>query len=482
MTAAVQESPSRELYPDLCVIGAGPGGLSVALAAAQLGVSVVLIEKHKMGGSSLNNGSIPSKALLAAANRAQAMRTATSFGLGATRPAVDQRAIRAHIEGVVAALAPNCSVERLTGLNVKVITAAAQFVDRRTVRAGDYRIRARRFVIATGSVPAIPPIAGLGGIPYLTNETIFDCREKIDHLIVIGGGSNALELGQAFLRLGSRVTVLEALKALGKDDPEASDIVLKQLRAEGLDILEGVLVERVTGEANRIDVRIDQNGASRTIQGTHLLVATGRVPNVSGLNLEAARIKYDKRGIQVDKTLATSNSRVFAIGDVTGGPPFSHVAHYHAGIVIRRAVFRLPAKVDTGIIPWTTFTDPELAHIGLSEDGARKRYDKVQVFRWPFYENDKACLAHTAEGFVKVIADAKGAILGASIIGPQAGELIQMWSLAISEGLNIKAMTRWISPYPALSEVNQKVAYEAYATVATSPLVRRLIGWLARLG
>jgi pyruvate/2-oxoglutarate dehydrogenase complex dihydrolipoamide dehydrogenase (E3) component len=328
----------------------------------------------------------------------------------------------------------------------------------------------------------VPPIPGLDGVPYFTNETIFENGSQLDHLIIIGGGPIGLELAQAHLRLGARVTVLEALKALGKDDPELSEVVLKRLRAEGVEIREGALVERVTGGGRLIDVHISEGGVPGVIQGTNLLVATGRSPNVGGLNLEAAGIKYDKRGIQVSKGLITSNSRVYAIGDVVGGAQFTHVANYHAGIVIRRALFRLPATVNSDIIPWVTFTDPELAQVGLTEDAARKRSGRVRVFRWPYHENDRAQTERATEGFIKVVTDARGKILGASIVGEHAGELIQMWSLAVTQGLNIKAMTQWVSPYPTYSEINKRVAYGYYATAAASPLVRKVVGWLAKLG
>ena len=473
---------SGELRVDICVIGAGSGGLSVAAAAAQLGVSVALIEKHKMGGDCLNYGCVPSKALIAAAKRAHLMRTSAPFGIVPTNPTVSYKGVHDHVHRVIAAIAPNDSAERFTGLGVQVIRAGAQFVSRDTVQAGDLRIKARRFVIATGSSPAVPSIPGLEGVPYFTNETIFENGSQIDHLIIIGGGPIGLELAQAYLRLGARVTVLEALKALGKDDPELSEVVLRRLRGEGIEIREGALVERVTGGARLIDVHISEGGVPGIVQGTSLLVATGRVPNVAGLNLEAAGIKYDKRGIQVNKGLVTSNSRVFAIGDVVGGPQFTHVANYHAGIVVRRTLFRLSASIDNDIIPWVTFTDPELAQVGLTEDAAKKRSSRIRVFRWPYHENDRAQTERAAEGFVKVVTDAKGKILGASIVGEHAGELIQMWSLAITQGLDIKAMTRWISPYPTYSEINKRVAYGYYANAAANPLVRKAVSWLAKLG
>ena len=280
-SGAITGTAGGELRADLCVIGAGSGGLTVAAGAAQLGVSVVLIEKHKMGGDCLNYGCVPSKALIAAARRAHLMRTSAPFGIVPTNPTISYKGVHDHIHGVIAAIAPNDSAERFTGLGVKVIRATAQFISRDTVLAGDQRIKARRFVIATGSSPAVPPIPGLEGVPYFTNETIFDNRSQLDHLIVIGGGPIGLELAQAYLRLGSRVTVLEAMKALGKDDPEMSEVVLKRLRAEGVEIREGALVERVAGGTRLIDVHISEGGVPAIVQGTHLLVATGRMPNVA---------------------------------------------------------------------------------------------------------------------------------------------------------------------------------------------------------
>jgi pyruvate/2-oxoglutarate dehydrogenase complex dihydrolipoamide dehydrogenase (E3) component len=475
---------SDEIHADLCIIGAGSGGLSVAASTVQLGLKVVLIEKHKMGGDCLNYGCVPSKALIAAGRRAHLMRTSGAFGIAAVAPAIDHAAVQAHVRGVIAAIAPNDSVERFAGLGVQVIQAAAAFADKSTVVAGDKRIKAHRFVIATGSSPAVPPIPGLDSVPYFTNETIFDNPQRLDHLVVIGGGPIGLELAQAHLRLGSRVTVLEAFKALGKDDPELSDVVLARLRSEGVDIREGAKVERVDQLPGRGGARLTIATAAGTevLDGSHILVATGRKPNVQDLNLEAAGIKYDRRGIQVSKGLVTSNSRVFAIGDVVGGPQFTHMANYHAGIVFRRALFRLPAKVRDDHVPWVTFTDPELAQIGLTEQAARERHGKMNIYRWPYHENDRAQAERTTQGFVKVVTDKKGRILGASIVGEHAGELIQIWSLAVSQGLKITAMTQWVSPYPTLGEINKRAAMGYYALAAGSPLVRKVVRLLRKLG
>jgi pyruvate/2-oxoglutarate dehydrogenase complex dihydrolipoamide dehydrogenase (E3) component len=474
--------PGVELRVDLCVIGAGAGGLSVAAAAAQLGVTVALVEKHRMGGDCLNYGCVPSKALIAAARRAHIMRSGEAFGIRPVAPAIDPDGIYQHVQGTIAAIAPNDSAERMAGMGIQVLRGAGHFITRDTLLVGEQRIKARRFVIATGSTPLIPAIPGLDKVPYFTNETIFDNREKIDHLIVVGGGPAGLELAQAYLRLGSRVTVIEAEKALGNDDPEMSGLVLRRLAAEGLDIREGTSVERVSGGTRLIDVHLSGTGDPGLVQGTHVLIAAGRKPNISGLNLEAAAIRYDERGIKVNAGLKTSNGRVFAIGDVIGGPQFTHVANYHAGIVIRRALFRIPARVDDSIVPWVTFTDPEMAHVGLTEEAASRRHGRVRVYRWPYQENDRAHAERVTAGLVKIVTDRRGKIRGASIVGEQAGELIQMWSLAISQGLDIKAMTQWISPYPTLSEINKRAAFGYYAAAAASPLVRKAVSWLARLG
>ncbi len=468
---------------DICIIGAGSGGLSVAASTVLLGMKVVLIEKHLMGGDCLNTGCVPSKALIAAARRAHDMRTADKFGIRAVEPKVDAAALNDHLKSVIAGIARNDSVERFTGMGVQVIQAPARFRDKHTVEAGDTLIKAWRFVIATGSSPAVPPIPGLDKVPYLTNETLFDLREPVGHLVVVGGGSVGMELAQAYLRLGAKVTVLEGMKALGRDDPELSDVVLKHVRAEGMVVREGVRVERVGGWPGVVQVTISTPDGPETIEGTHLLVATGRKPNVEDLNLEAAGIKFDHRGIMVSPGLVTSNRKVFAIGDVIGGGQrFTHVANHHAGIVFRRALFRLPAKVKSELIPWVTFTDPELAQIGLSEDQARQQHGIIQVFRWPYHENDRAHTERATEGFIKVVTDKKGRILGAGIVGREAGELIQIWSLAISQGLKITDLTNWIAPYPTLGEISKRAAMGTYALSAGKPLVRKAVGLLRKLG
>ena len=476
------ERAVEEVSCDLCVIGAGSGGLSVAAAAAAFGQSVVLIEKHKMGGDCLNYGCVPSKALIAAGRRAHTMRTSAPFGIANVEPTIDRAAVHAHVKSVIAAIAPNDSVERFTGLGVRVIQAAGKFVDKSTVVAGETRIKARRFVIATGSSPAVPPITNLAEVPYFTNETLFENQAAMPHLLVIGGGPIGVEMAQANLRLGSKVTVIEGMKALAKDDPELTIILLRALRDEGVVIREGAKVVRVDGSAGRIAVSIEIDGRAEVIEGTHLLVAAGRKPNISDLGLEAAGIKFARQGITVDSTLRTSNANVFAIGDCTGGLQFTHVANYHAGIVIKRALFRLPAKANNDLVPWVTYTEPELANVGLTEAQAKERGIACKVLRWPYHENDRAQAERATHGHVKVITNAKGVILGAGIVGEHAGELIQIWSLAVSQKMNIKAMTDWIAPYPTLGEINKRAAYRYFSSFGAKPIVRKVIGFLKKFG
>jgi pyruvate/2-oxoglutarate dehydrogenase complex dihydrolipoamide dehydrogenase (E3) component len=464
------------------VIGAGSGGLSVAAAAAAFGVPVVLIEKGKMGGDCLNYGCVPSKALLAAARHAMEPKRVTPFGLTLPRAEIDFAKVSAHVHGVIAAIAPNDSKERFTGLGVHVIEGVARFADAATVTVGDrFEIKARRFVIATGSSPAVPPIPGLAETPYLTNETVFELKRCPEHLIIVGAGPIGLELAQAHRRLGAKVTVLETATPLAKDDPECAAIVLEQLTREGIVIRSGVKVTRIGHNDGKIQAVIETSQGEEIIEGSSLLIAAGRRANVEGLDLDKAGIKYEPRGIVVDKGLKTTNKKAYAIGDAAGGQ-FTHVANYHAGIVIRNALFRLPAKASDDAIPWVTFTDPELAHVGLGEAQARERHKTIRVLRWPYHENDRAQAERDTHGHIKVVTAKNGRILGASIVGAHAGELITAWTLALSRGLNIRAMTDVVVPYPTLSEIGKRAAIGYFSPSLSNPKLRRVINFLRRFG
>jgi pyruvate/2-oxoglutarate dehydrogenase complex dihydrolipoamide dehydrogenase (E3) component len=470
------------LHADLCIIGAGSGGLSVAAGAVQMGASVVLVEKGEMGGDCLNTGCVPSKALIAAAHAAHAVRDGRRFGVHAAEPEIRFREVHAHVHGVIGAIAPHDSVERFEGLGVTVIKAAARFVDAQTVEAGAERIKARRFVIATGSRAAVPPIPGLADAGYLTNETVFELTERPAHLIVIGGGPIGIEMAQSFRRLGAEVTLIEAFGILARDEPEAAEVVRASLKRDGVRLIETIGVSEVRRDASGVTVTLDRDGeGGRSVAGSHVLVAAGRRPNIESLGLDAAGVAFTARGVTVDERLLTSNRKVFAIGDVAGGPQFTHVAGYHAGIVIRNALFGLPAKVDYAALPWVTYADPELAHAGLTEADARKAGHEVQVLSWSFALNDRAQAERATEGLAKIVLGRKGRILGATIVGPRAGELIGAWGLAISAGLKIGAVASAMLPYPTLSEISKRAAGSYYTPKLFGPLTRRIVGFVQRI-
>ena len=463
------------LSVDLAIIGAGSGGLSIAAGAAQLGAKVVLIERHKMGGDCLNTGCVPSKALIAAGDAAQIIRESSKFGVNGHEPAIDFFKVNAHVRGVIAAIAPHDSVERFEGLGVTVIKGTGQFVGPNRIVAGGQEIEARRFVIATGSSAAVPPIPGLAEVPYLTNETIFELQEAPQQLIIIGGGPIGLELAQAHRRLGCQVTVLEAFSILPKDDADAVAVVRARLLTEGIDVIEGAKVKSVAKEGNSICVTLAQNGIDHQICGTHLLIAAGRRPNVNGLCLDMAGIEYTPAGIKVDQRLRTTNKRVFAIGDVAGGYQFTHVAGYHAGIVIRNALFNLPAKSDMSSVPWVTYTDPELSQVGLTEALAKRRDPSANAVTWSLTENDRAQAERTTDGFIKVVVGKGGVVLGATIVGRHAGEMILPWVLTVQKRLKIGDMAAIIAPYPTLSEISKRVAGAWYTPKLFSERTRRFV-------
>ena len=470
---------------DVCVIGAGSGGLTVAAGASQMGARVVLIEGQKMGGDCLNYGCVPSKALLAAAQAAENRRRGLAFGLAANGAEVCFARAQRHVREVIERIEPQDSAERFRGLGVEVIFGHARFVGADRVEVGERTIQARRFVIATGSSPLVPPIPGLDQVPYLTNETIFDNPTRPGHLIVLGGGPIGVELAQAYRRLGSAVTVVEMARLLPKDDPELVAVVRQRLLREGVAILEGAKVTGAGADGGGITVTVEGGEIGedrRRLKGSHLLIAAGRRANVGELSLDAAGIEAGRGGVVVDRRLRTSNKRVFALGDVAGGPQFTHIASYQAGIVLRNVLFRLPAKVNYRAAPWVTYTDPELAQVGLGEDAARERAGDVRILRWPFAENDRAQAERQTDGFIKVVTDKRGRILGAGIVGAHAGELIQPWILALQAGWKIGRLASMIAPYPTLGEVNKRVAASYYLPKLFSDRTRKLVRFLARFG
>ena len=454
-----------KIRADLCVIGAGSGGLSIAAGAVQMGASVILIEQSRMGGECLNTGCVPSKALLAAAARGD-----------------DFAAAYDHMRQVIAAIEPHDSAERFRGLGAHVVFGKAQFVAPRFLEVGDTSVTARRFIVATGSAPVIPSIPGLDSVPYFTNETLFDSAPEPRHLLVLGGGPVGVEMAQAYRRLGAEVTLVERKRLLGRDDPELVPIVRAQLIEDGVTIHEETPVTAVEADGAGVALTCGSGDASLRLSGSHLLVAAGRRPKIDGLGLEDAGVALNDGVPLIDARLRTTNKRIFAIGDVVGPYRFTHTASYQARIVITNALFRLPARVRYDAVPWVTYTDPELAHVGLSEAEARAKGNEVRILRFPFEENDRAIAESATRGLVKVVATRRGRVLGASIVGAHAGELILPWVLAVKYRLGVGKLAQAIVPYPTLSEASARAAGSFHAPMLFGPRTKRLVRMLARLG
>ena len=470
------------LTPDLCVIGGGSAGLSIAAGAVQMGSSVVLIENHKMGGDCLNYGCVPSKALLAAGKKAQSFRKANKMGIKGSLESVEFEAVMGHVKNVIATIEPHDSQERFEGLGVTVLRGSGKFTGPKELEIDGQKIRARRFVVATGSTAFVPPIPGLDQIDYLTNESVFDLAALPSKLLVVGGGPIGCELAQAFRHLGAQVAIFEMFSLMPKDDPEAVEIVRQSLVNDGVEIFEDAQVSGFEKSTSGAKILFEKNGEQQEIEGSHVLIATGRKPSVDGLGLEQAKVDFDRRGIKVDKGLRTSNRKIYAAGDVAGSYQFTHVAGYHAGVIVRSALFRLPAKVDYKAVPWVTYTSPEVANVGLTEVEAKDQGLDYQILRAEFDGNDRAVAEDDKQGFVKVLVTPKGKILGASMVGTNAGEIIQVWALAITNKLKISALTSMISPYPTRGEINKRAAGSFYTPKLFSEKTKKIVRFLARFG
>lgn len=456
-------SVKTEYEVDVCVIGAGSAGLSVTAGAAMLGRDVVLFEGAEMGGDCLNHGCVPSKAILKAGKMAQAQRSGEKFGITPVEPQVDWDAVKAHIQDVIATIAPVDSVERFEGLGATVISEYAKFVDANTVESETARVRAKRFVVATGSRASAPPIPGLDTVDYATNENIFSLDKFPSHLLVIGAGPIGLEMGQTFRRLGAEVTIIDIAAPLGRNEPEHAKVLVEALEAEGVAFHAPAKTKEVRQAKSGVEVELEDG---TVIKGSHLLVAAGRAPVVEGLGLEAAGVDYDRRGIETDDNLRTSNKAVYAAGDVVknmGG--LTHIAGHHAGSLFKN-FFMLPqgiysrfSSAKTDRMPAAIYTEPELANIGLSEAEAREKFgDAIQIAKFHFDENDRAIAERSIHGGVKIIVSKKGKILGGSIVGAQAGEMIHMLSVAMTGGMKASKLAQIISPYPTRSEAVKRAS------------------------
>lgn len=450
---------AQKIQCDIAIIGGGSGGLSLASAASQLGLRVVLVESHKMGGDCLNYGCVPSKALLAAAKQSRDFVEAMT-----------------HVQNVIAAISPHDSVERFESLGVQVIKGHASFTSKRTLCVGEQTVQAKYFVIASGSSPFVPPIPGLLDVAYETNETIFSLQKCPKHLMVIGGGPIGCELAEAFAMLGSEVTIIEAMDMLPHDDKDCVDIVRNQFKVMNINLYEQAQVKAIAKKNRQIMLTIEKEGAQVEIKGSHVLVATGRKANIEHLGLEKADISFSPKGITANSRLKTTNPRVYAIGDVVGPYQFTHVANYHAGIVLKNIAFKWPAKVDYRAIPWVTYTTPELAHVGAPD--AVATHKDAQTLAYSFAENDRAQAEGAQNGMIKVVVTPKGKILAVTIVGKNAGELILPWAMCIREKKTLRAFTDVTVPYPTLSEVSKQIASQFYAPKLFSTSVKRILKWL----
>jgi pyruvate/2-oxoglutarate dehydrogenase complex dihydrolipoamide dehydrogenase (E3) component len=467
---------------DLAVIGGGAGGLVVAAGGAKLGAKVALIEKDRLGGDCLWHGCVPSKTLLKSARVAHTMRHASRWAIASADPKPDLAGVMERVADVVAGIAVHDSPERFRSLGVDVIHGSGRFTSPGVFEVNGRAITARHFVLASGSRPAIPPIAGLAYVPYLTNQTVFALREPVPRLIIVGAGPVGSEMAQAFRRLGSDVIVVDmANKILPREDADVAAVVQRQLEAEGVRYRLGISVGGVMPgdpQAGRIRMTLrTANGAVEQLAATHLMLAAGRVPNVEDLGLSAAGVHLVAGRIAVNEVLATTNPRIHVVGDVAGTFPFTHVAEHHAGIVLRQTLFRMSWSKPSTVIPWCTYTDPELARVGLSETEARRHGIEYRVYRFPFSDIDRARAEGETEGFAKLVTDRRGLLLGAAIVGADAGELIAECVLAIGKRMNVDDISAAIHAYPTRSQIARRAADER-RNDALTPSSR---GWMRRL-
>jgi len=457
------------------VIGAGSGGLVVASGAAQLGAKVALIEAHKMGGDCLNTGCVPSKTFLKSAHIADDIRNSNHFGLKATIKDVELSEVMERVKSVIKAIEPHDSKERFESLGVDVFLQKATLTDEHTVRVGGKSITAKNICIATGSGPAVPAIPGLRQVPYLTNENVFDLATLPKRLIVLGGGPVGLELGQGFRHLGSEVSIIDMLPHIfANDDPEVAPIMEKKLQSEGIQLLLSSKVVEVKKESSDIVVVLEKNRQKKEIVGDHILVALGRVPNTKDLGLENVGIGINRKGYVVtNERLQTNRRNIYACGDVTGHYLFTHMASYQAGIIVKNMIFRIPSKVDYSGVTWTTYTKPEVAHAGYTEQWAKSSNLYKDSLMVNLDEVDRAKAENDEVGFLKLILGNKNKVIGATLVAEKAGEMIPLATLAIKRKLKPIAFINLIFSYPTEAEIFKFASSELYKRVFK--------GWMKKL-
>jgi pyruvate/2-oxoglutarate dehydrogenase complex dihydrolipoamide dehydrogenase (E3) component len=462
---------------DMGIVGGGAAGLTVASGAAQLGAKTLLVEKEvSLGGDCLHFGCVPSKTLIRSAHVYHLMRHADRFGLPTVDvPPVDFKQIAARIQNVIHTIQHHDSEERFCGLGAKVLFGEAEFADEHTIALDGRRLSAKNWLIATGSSPVTPPIPGLHDTAFLTNRDIFSLDRLPQHLVVLGAGPIGIEMAQAFNRLGARVTVVDRSdQILGKEDKDMADTLAAVMLEEGVRFYLEASIEEVQQKNGHKYVKIiDAVGESRTLDAEAVLVAMGRAPNLQGLGLEKIGVAYDRHGITVDSRMRTNQKHIYAAGDVSGGLQFTHAAGYEGGIVVSNAIFHLPRKADYTYFPWCTYSDPELASIGMNEKTARSKGIDYTVWDEAFRDNDRSLAEGESSGKVKMILDAGEKPLGIQILGPRAGDLISEWVAVLNGKVKLSTLAGAVHPYPTIGEINKKVAGNVFSPKIFSPKVQK---------
>ncbi|HLB02979.1 MAG TPA: mercuric reductase [Nitrospiria bacterium] len=470
---------------DLVVVGAGAGGLVVASGGARLGAKVALIEQERLGGECLWTGCVPSKALIKSAKIKSLMEHASAYGFTDQRVQVDFRKVMQHMRDVIMAIQPHDDPERFRKMGVEVILGRASFAGPDRLEVNGRILKSRRFCIATGADPLIPPIQGIDRVPYMTHLNFFDQSRQPEHLLIVGGGPIGCEMGQTFYRLGSRVTIIETLDCiLNKDDREVACLLHQMLVKEGVGVEVNARPTKVEQQNGKILVHCTRNGQFFVVEGDALLLATGKRPRVEGLGLERAGVQYDKQRVKVDRSMRTTNPRIYACGDVTGGFPFTHMAEYEAGLVVFNALVPiLRRKADYRVVPWCTFTDPELAQVGLTEEQAKQELGEkgYRIWRYKVSDNDRHIIEGETKGMVKLLTRANGKIIGCTILAANAGDLIHEYALALKKRATVKDISGMIHVYPTQAQVNKRVSDQYFVEKFFQGRIPQLISWWLRI-
>ncbi|MEO1023340.1 MAG: FAD-dependent oxidoreductase [Bacteroidota bacterium] len=473
---------------DMIVIGGGAAGLTASGIAANLGAKTMMVEAHRLGGDCTWTGCVPSKVILKAGKVAHQIRKASAYGLVDSEPKINFRKVIEHVHHLRQEVYEDADrPEIFEEMGIEVVHGYAAFQDNHTIsiamdNGGTRSVSSRYFIIAAGASAFVPPIEGLDTIDYLTNESLFEIEEQPEELLIVGGGPIGTEMSQAFTHLGTKVTVIDrANRIMTKDDPELVEILQHELEGQGVQYEFEASIQKIQKTRNRIQVILEQNGSEKTVEGDQILMATGRTPNLEGLNLEAARIDYTKRGITVNDSCKTNQGHIYAIGDITGRYQFTHMSEHMAKVATTHALMKLPMKIDDKHVPWATFTEPELAHVGATEQQLRDAGQSFTVYRFPYSKIDRAITEGEPVGMIKIFAKKlTGKILGASVVGAHAGEMISEYAVAMKNGVTLRNIADTIHPYPSWGLGARRAADQWYIknqSEGTVKWIKRVFGY-----